>query len=304
MLEGMYFWKDKNGSVSKAKLVLGFLLVAILILGGCAGSWYYFVMLPDEKAKEEAIARQQQAAQKLRDDIEAVKKFYFSSLTGGGIDETVLLIDEVKKINEKLLIIPLEKYSFVCDPKSCKFSYALKKGALWVLPQKSFWDKTYNPTALATGKKNTGGKDKMDFQYDKIESRLNTNKYLKEYDSKKPLELYPCSDVVSYIMTFNSMVKKVGGGMKNLDQVVIKKMPTSSVNDLESTLSGKVKAYGLQVGKWELEIKKDESSLSIDDMTNMQLLLYKQAYRDAFIVNKVETKDKGLIVSGGLVCKK
>lgn len=304
MLEGMYFWKDKNGTVSRMKLVLGFLLIAILILGGCAGGWYYFVMLPEAKAKEEAIARQQQAAQKLRDDTKSIEKFYTSSLVGGGIDETVLLLDEVKRNNEKLRIIPLEKYAFGCDPKTCKFSYALKKGALWILPQMTFWDKTYNPTAVATGKKKSGSKDKMDFQYDNIESRLNENKYLEEYESKKPLELYPCSDVVSYIMPFNSMVKGRGGSKKEIGQIVIKKMPTSSVNDLESTLSGKVKVYGLQAGKWELEINKDESSLSIDDMTNMQLLLYKQAYRDAFIVNKVETKDKGLIVSGGLVCKK
>lgn len=304
MLEGMYFWKDKNGTVSKLKLIIGILIVLILIVGGSAGAWYYFVMLPEAKAKEEAIARQQQAAQKMRDDIAKVKSFYTSSLAGGGIDETVLLLDEMKRSDKTLEIIPKDKYAFYCDNKSCKFSYTFNKGALWVLPEKSFWGKWYKPTVIAKGKGNSSAKNKMDFQYDKIESRLNKNKYQEAYDQKKPLELHACSDVVSYIMTFNSMVKGQGKNGKNIGQIVIKKMPGSSLGDLESTLSGKVKNYGLQVGKWELEIKSGESALSSDDMTNMQLLLYKQAYRDAFIVNKLETKNKGMKVSGGLVCKK
>ncbi|MGX5027237.1 hypothetical protein ACWKYF_09865 [Enterobacter asburiae] len=304
MLEGMYFWKDKNGTVSKLKLIIGILIVLILIVGGSGGAWYYFVMLPEAKAKEEAIARQQQAAQKLRDDIAKVKSFYTSSLAGGGIDETVLLLDEMKKSDKTLEIIPRDKYAFSCDNKSCKFSYTFSKGTLWVLPEKPFWGKWYKPTVIAKGKGKSSAKNKMDFEYDKIESRLNKNKYQEAYDHKKPLELHACSDVVSYIMTFNSMVKGQGKNGKNLGQIVINKMPGSSLGDLESTLSGKVKSYGLQAGKWELEIKSDEGPLASGALTNMQLLLYKQAYRDAFIVNKLEKKDKGMKVSGGLVCKK
>ncbi|MCM7589154.1 hypothetical protein M8S10_10030 [Enterobacter chuandaensis] len=304
MLEGMYFWKDKNGTVSKLKLILGILLILILVIGGGAGAWYYFVKLPEAKAKEEAIARQQQAAQKLRDDIEKVKGFYASSLAGGGIDETVLLLDEIKKSDKTLDMIPLDKYAFTCDSKACKFSYAFTKGTVWALPKKSFWGKWYKPTVITKAKGKSSAKNKMDFQFDKVESRLNKNNYLQAYSQKKPLELNACSDVVSYIMTFNSLVKSQSKNSKDIGQIVIKKMPGSSISDLESTLSGKVKAYGMQVGKWELEIKKGDNVLSSDDMTNMQLLLYKQAYRDAFIVNKLETKDKGLKVSGGLVCKK
>ncbi|MCT6664196.1 hypothetical protein N4Q52_09290 [Enterobacter mori] len=304
MLEGMYFWKDKNGTVSKLKLILGILLVLILIIGGGAGAWYYFVMLPEAKAKEEAIARQQQAAQKLRDDIEKVKGFYTSSLVGGGIEETVLLLNEIKESDKTLDVIPWDKYAITCDTKTCKFSYGFNNGAIWALPQKTFWGKLYRPTVITKTKGKSSEKNKMDFQFDKVESRLNKNNYLEAYNQKQPLELNACSDVVSYIMTFNSLVKGQGKTGKDLGKVVIKKMPGSSIGDLESTLSGKVKTYGLQVGKWELEIKKGESASSSDDMTNMQLLLYKQAYRDAFIVNKLETKDKGLKVSGGLVCKK
>jgi len=305
MLEGMYFWKDKNGAVSKLKLFLFLILSFVLIGGGGAGGWYYFVTLPAQKAKEEVIARQQQAAKKLKDDIDSVNKFYSSSLEGADIDQAVIVLNELKKSDDRISIAPLDSRMFNCDTKNCRFEYKMSPGAIWVLPHKVFWGKDYQPTLMVNNKKG-GDKKKGDFSFDKIESRLNKNALIEAYKHKKPLPLSSCSDVVSYLVTYNSMVKGVGkeSKAKKAGEIIIKTMPKTTVCELESQLSGKVKAYGLMAGKWELELKSDTSALGIDDLTNLQILLYKQAYRDAFLVKKIESQDKGMKISGDLVCKK
>lgn len=306
MLESLYFWKNKSGgSPVKRMLLIGLIVVLVLAVGG-AGGWYYFIKVPADKAAKEAIMRQQAAAQKLQNDIKSVKTFYEKSLEGGSIEQTLLLLSEMRRSQNDFNVLNIEGEAFTCDAKKCEFSYNNAPGTILTLPQKMFWGKPYKATVTIKGVKKKGKKeDKSDFRYDGIESKLNVNKLQAAYNNKLPLDLAPCNDVVAYILTYNSFLKSTSPSKSKSTvngEIVLKTMPKSTVIDLESQLAKKVQAYGLMAGTWEMELKS-EQGLAADNNMNLQLMLFKQAYRDAFIIKRIESTDKGIKVSGGLVCK-
>ncbi|WP_410741321.1 hypothetical protein [Citrobacter koseri] len=303
MLESLYFWKNKGGNMSGVKLLLILAVFLLLLCAGGAGGWYYFIKLPAQKAQEEALARQRQAAEKLQNDISAVNAFYAKSLEGAALKQGIRLLAEIRSSRESLSILAIKRESFKCDAKNCTFGYDYQPGELLILPQKTFWGKSYKASVTVSKKKDKSNK-KSDFEYKGIESRLNGNTLQLLYKSKKKLDLYPCDKVISYVLTYDSFVKnsRRDSKGKGTGEIVIKGMPKSSVSDLESQLTGKVKAYGLMAGTWELEL--NGKSKRVDDSTlNLQVMLYQQAYNDAFLIKRIESTNKGIKVSGGLVCK-
>lgn len=301
MLESLYFWKGNNGGSPVKKMLLIALAVVLVLSAGGAGAWYYFIKLPAEKAAEEALMRQRQAAEKLQSDISSVTSFYEKSLEGANIIKAINLINEINKSSTDLKYIGIESEAFDCDIKKCRFSYVNRPGTVLTLPEKTFWGKAYKASVNAKKDKKKG-KDKSDFGYEGIESKLNGNALQTAYKNKKPLALYPCDEVVSYILTYNSFLKSMSGNKKKTadGEIVIKKMPNSAVTALETQLVSKVKAYGLMAGTWEIQFKGGVVS---ESTLNLQLVLFKQAYRDAFLIKRIESEHKGIKVSGGLVCK-
>ena len=308
MLENIYFWKNKNGGSSGKKMLLTLFAILVLLGAGGAGAWYYFVTLPAQKAEEEAKERQRQAVKKLHDDIASVKDFYAKSLEGASFEQAINVITEMRRSLNDFDILKIKGESYACDTKVCTFDYTYMPGTLLTLPKKTFWGKEYSasvPDSNAKGKNK--GKNKSDFVYKGIESKLNNNKLQALYKAKKDLSLYPCEDVVSYILTYNSYVKSLHsndkGGAKNSGELVIKGVPKSPVIKLESQLTGKVKGYGLMAGKWEMQLKGAGNQNVGESALDLQLMFYKQAYRDAFLINRIESTNNGIKVSGGLVCK-
>jgi len=187
MLENLYFWKRRGNGVSGRKTWL-IIIISLLLIGAAgAGGWYYFVMLPAEKAREEMLARKRQAAQKLQDDIASVNKFYTTSLEGASIDQTIKFLTEVLESSQRLEVLNLKYQRFKCDTKNCSFGYQFDKGQVLVLPQKIFWDKTYMPSVPAN-KKNS--KNKNDFEFKNVVSKLNVNPLQKPYKNKKALNIF------------------------------------------------------------------------------------------------------------------
>ncbi|WP_320731086.1 hypothetical protein [Enterobacter sichuanensis] len=85
-------------------------------------------------------------------------------------------------------------------------------------------------------------------------------------------------------------------------EVIFKSLPKSSVSDLEKRLAGQVKPYNMLFSEWSMEITRGDSNEE-DEIILLQAFLYKQAYRDAFLIRKIESIKDGMKVSGGLVCK-
>jgi len=85
--------------------------------------------------------------------------------------------------------------------------------------------------------------------------------------------------------------------------ILFKKYPASSVKETEAALAGRLSFRGLMSASWEMQVSDDIDAFSAGaPEINAQLALYKQAYRDAFLIKKIESNDKGIKISGGLVC--
>jgi len=303
MLNNLYFWKNKSGGITRRISLLKIVIALLILVIAGVGGWYYFFIIPAQAARAESMSRQQQAAQKMQSDVASIDAFYTKSLEGASIDRAIEFLSELRFSEFQFYILNIKALNFKCDIKACYFGYRYDKGELLTLPEKTLWGKSY-PASVPGGKGKN--KDKTDFEYKKIESKLNSNALQRMYKSKKPLPLQSCDRVISYILTYNSFVNsltaksKKNNGKEN-GTIVIKSMPKSSVINLESGLPGKVKAYGLMAGTWELNYKG--SDRVNEAIMNMQVLLFKQAFRDAFLIKRIESTNSGMKVSGGLVCK-
>ncbi|AGB76588.1 Flagellar basal body-associated protein FliL [Enterobacteriaceae bacterium strain FGI 57] len=294
MLEKLYFWKGGSGGGSSTiKLLLIILLLFVLLAGAGAGYWYYYIYSPEQEQK----AAQEAAKAKLQADISSVKNFYQTSLDGMSIPQTLSLFSE---INREILPLRLafvgNGLTYTCDTKKCDFNFDLDNGVVATYPVVKMWGKEYKASPfLPKGKQEV----KSGFQYTNVTLALDDNDLLQAYKNKKDLSLLPCGEIVSYVTTYNSYLgknPKKGGRIKFIT------FPATTVEVLEKQLGTQVHSYGMRSATWEIEIKGDSNSVT-RNMTDMQMLLYKQSYRSAFLIRKIASTDKGIKVSGGLVCK-
>ncbi|MEB4676975.1 hypothetical protein MXL54_19655 [Enterobacteriaceae bacterium G50] len=301
MLDKLYFWKGGgNGSVSSGgggssalKLLLIILVLLGLMAAGAGGYWYYYIYIPEQErqAEQEAIVAQLQA------DTKSVNSFYESSLEGMSIDQTLSLFEEINKSLFPLrLAFVGNGLSYTCDDKKCDFSFDLNDGVVATSPVLVFSEKNYKASPyLPKGKQDA----KSGFQFTNVAVNVEKNALLKAYKQKKPVELESCNEIVSYVTSYNSFL---GSKPKNGGRIKFISFPSSTVDALEKKLGTQVYSFGMRSATWEIEIKGASTS-PMDDMTDMQMILYKQPYRSAFLIRKISSTDKGIKVSGGLVCK-
>ncbi|OXL39180.1 hypothetical protein CA284_16440 [Enterobacter mori] len=296
MLEGLYFWKTKNGTTSAVRIVT-FLFVIVLLLcsvGVCY--WYYFIKLP----ADEQLA-QQQAAQKIRSEIASVNAWYEKSLDGVNINFGIRILNEIHRS-----LVPLEMINFsaktvgyVCTTKSCNIDFERDTDSIMTQPEMTFFGKKYTPSfPMQKGKAKT---DVTSLEYNNMLINDPKNDLLKDYKKGKSLALHSCNEIISYIKTYNSTLEKEEIESKG-EGISFKTLPKSSVIDLEKRLAGRIKSYDMLSADWSMEVT-GTSSIDGTGEILLQVLLYKQAYRDAFLIRKIETIKNGIKVSGGLVCK-
>ena len=297
MLESLYFWKGKSGIFSTSRIIIIILVIALLLCGACAGYWYYFIKMP----QDEMLAQQQQAAQKLLNDKASVHDWYEKSLEGMSIDFGIRLIDEIHRsvIPFALIKLPVEGRSYGCSLKACHMTFEIDPDAILTQPELTFFGKTYAASfPVKKGKNRSNG---VSLEYNDMKIARKENGLLSAYKKNKPLSLYSCNEVISYIKSYNSTLTG-GKGKKKNGEIVFKTLPKSTVAALEKTLAGDVKAYGMLSAEWNMTLTKPHST-SVNEGILLQVALYKQAYRDAFLIRKIETINDGIKVSGGLVCK-
>lgn len=297
MLQSLYFWKKKSGPTSLLR-VLAIVLVIIILLGGAgAGYWYYFIKTP----ADEMQAQQQQAAQQLRKDIDSVHDWYVKSLDGADIDSALRLLDEIHRsdLPLRLIQLPVKKVSYLCSMTSCNMRYVLEPGAMLTQPSLKFFDKDYQPVFPVV--KGKAKENALSLEYKDMKFPALSNDKIKAYKKNKPLVLPACNEVISYIKAYNSIVASAKGKKKN-GEIVFKSLPKSPISELEKKLKGQVKSYGMLSSEWSVAVTGSENVFNSAEIS-MQLVLYKQAYRDAFLIRKIETVEKGIKISGGLVCK-
>lgn len=296
MLEGFYFWKNKNGTATTMHIVPFLLVVVMLLSGAGAGYWYYFIKLPSD----ELLARQQ-AAQKIRGEIKTVQDWYEKSLDGFDIISGIRILNEIHHtlIPMRMIYFSAKSVNLVCTAKTCNMGFELEPESILTQPELTFFGKRY--TASFPMQKGKVKADVISLEYNGMGVKDLKNDLLKAYKKEKKLTLHPCNEVISYIKTYNSALD--AGERKAKDgEIIFKSLPKSSVNDLEKGLAGQVKTYNMFFSEWSMEIIQGDNNEE-DEIILLQAFLYKQAYRDAFLIRKIESIKDGMKVSGGLVCK-
>ncbi|KJN31446.1 hypothetical protein [Enterobacter sichuanensis] len=177
--------------------------------------------------------------------------------------------------------------------------FELEPERILTQPELIFFGKRYMASfPMQKGKVKT---DVISLEYNSMGVKDLENDLLKAYKKEKKLTLHACNEVISYIETYNSALEKEERKSKD-GEIIFKSLPKSSVSDLEKRLAGQVKPYNMLFSEWSMEITRGTSNEE-DEIILLQTFLYKQAYRDAFLIRKIESIKDGMKVSGGLVCK-
>jgi len=301
MLERIYFWKGKGQYITPFIATVAIFTASFIIAGGASAWWYYGVKVPADKkrAMEQLALRKQQA------DLASVAAFYKKSLTGADIEQTITLLGEIRRstLAMSALGIPVKSENFICDTKSCSFGFKLSAGSILTLPVIDFFGHQY--AASVPVKKEKESAPLNDFEYTRMALPLKQNALLDSWARNKGLRLHSCNEIISYVNTYNSLLNVSKNNRTLRDGAFIfKSYPSSSVKQAEKSVGGKLKFRGMMSAAWEMKISSDSDFFyTRAPEINAQIALYKQAYRDAFLIRKIESTDKGISISGGLVCK-
>jgi len=227
-----------------------------------------------------------QQDEQLSRDIKEVDDFYLTSLSGGSIQSLISLLTEIVASYKLLNKFSYTNETFVCDSRTCSFNYQLGKNGTFSVIQKRFWGESYSSNFSTKG-----------FDFTGIKSGLNNNDVLVQYKKKNNNGLkYPCGDVLSYIYSWNTIMAREW-------EIKIDSPPSSKVLAKEKALAlkGRATLFKFNFIKWSMKFPK------LDPKDNSKLLYLaslfgRQAYSDAFIVQKIDSV-KAKKISGVIVCK-
>ncbi|MFP2420376.1 hypothetical protein ACLEXA_02265 [Pseudescherichia vulneris] len=281
MIKGLQLRKNTK-PMSRTKIVGIVILIISLLTTAGSGGWYYFVHKPALAVSE--MKRQQD--EQLSRDIKEVDDFYLTSLSGGSIQSLISLLTEIVASYELLNKFSYTNETFVCDSRTCSFNYQLGKNGTFSVIQKRFWGESYSSNFSTKG-----------FDFTGIKSGLNNNDVLVQYKKKNNNGLkYPCGDVLSYIYSWNTIMAREW-------EIKIDSPPSSKVLAKEKALAlkGRATLFKFNFIKWSMKFPK------LDPKDNSKLLYLaslfgRQAYSDAFIVQKIDSV-KAKKISGVIVCK-
>ncbi|GAL57635.1 putative type IV pilus biogenesis protein [Pseudescherichia vulneris NBRC 102420] len=301
MLEKIYFWKVRRGYNSPVIAIAAIVASLFIITIGAFAWWYYGVKVPADEKR----AAQQQALRKKQAGLADIASFYKKSLTGVEIPQAINVLEEIRQTTLTLsaLGVAIKKRNFICDTKSCAVGFNIEQGTILTFPVINFFGKAYSASVPVRREKDRAPAN--DFEYSRLALPVTENKLFIQWSRKQALSLHSCNEIITYVNTYNSLLNTEKSNKVLRDGIILfKSYPTSAVKDEEAALAGHVSFRGLMNASWEMQIGNDQDRFSAGaSEINAQLALYKQAYRDAFLIKKIESNDKGIKISGGLVCK-
>lgn len=301
MLEKIYFWKVRRGYSAPVIATLA-IAIGLLVLASAAFAWWYYgVKIPADKKQ----IVQQQALRKKQADQAAIAAFYKKSLAGTDIPQAISILGEIRQNTLALAAvgIAIKNRNFFCDTKSCVLGFKIEQGAILTLPVIQFFGKEYFASVPVRREKDRTPIN--DFEYTRLTLPPAENRLLTQWESKQALSLHSCNEIIAYVNTYNSLLNTKGSNVKQRDGIILfKSYPASAVKDKERALAGHLPFRGLMSAGWEMQVNDDGALfMARAPEINAQIALYKQAWRDAFLIKKIESNDKGIKISGGLVCK-
>ncbi|MEF9887649.1 MULTISPECIES: hypothetical protein [Citrobacter] len=279
--ENLYFWKRRNIGGAPAgrggRFVTWIVTLLVLFAGGGGAGYYYFVWKPEQ----ERLARVQAEQTARQQKIKAIEDFYRNSLSGGSISDANNLLEQILISSEKLSQAGFSVNSIVCNSVDCSFSYMLNPGRIFSVLDINVWGETYSPSFSKTMLDYTG-----------VKSRLNQHPWFTAWQEKQSVNLPVCTDILSYISTWNSLASKENAELE------LNEMPGSTVESNENALKGAVTSFGMLFAGWSITLPTKM------DIVGVALVLNKQPFADAFIIKSIEFNETSTLVTGGLACKK
>ncbi|WP_336855740.1 hypothetical protein [Pseudescherichia vulneris] len=301
MLEKIYFWKVKRGYNAPIIVTAAIAASLFIIIIGAFAWWYYGIKAPADEKR----AAQQQALRKKQTDLAAIASFYKKSLAGVDIHQAINVLGEIRQntLTLSAMGVAIKNRRFICDIKSCAVGFNIEQGTILTLPAINFFGKTYSASVPVRREKDRAPAN--DFEYSRLALPVTENKLFIQWGKKQALSLHSCNEIIAYVNTYNSLLNTEKSNKAQRDGIILfKSYPASAVRDKEAALAGYLSFRGLLSASWEMQIGNGNDRFSAGTAEiNAQLALYKQAYRDAFLIKKIESNDKGIKISGGLVCK-
>lgn len=301
MLERIYFWKVRRGYNPPVIATAATVAILFIIAIGAFVWWYYGVKVPadDKRAAQQRALRKQQAG------LADIAAFYKKSLTGVEIPQAINVLEEIHHTSLILsaLGVAIKNRGFICDVKGCAVGFNIEQGSILTLPIINFFGKTYPASVPVRREKDRAPAN--DFEYSRLALPVTENKLFIQWRKQQALSLHSCNEIIAYVNTYNSLLTTKKSNKAQHDGIILfKTYPASAVKEKEAALASHLSFRGLMSASWEMQISNDNARFSVDGAElNAQLALYKQAYRDAFLIKKIESNDKGIKISGGLVCK-
>jgi len=301
MLEKIYFWKVKRGYnapvIATAAIVASLFIITI----GAFAWWYYGLKVPADEKR----AAQQQALRKRQADMAAIASFYKKSLAGTDILQAINVLGEIRQntLTLSALGVAIKNRRFICDTRVCAVGFKIEPGTILTLPVINFFGKAYAASVPVRREKERTPAN--DFEYSRLVLPVTENNLFIQWSRKQALSLHSCSEMIAYVNTYNSLFNIEKGNKSQRDGIILfKSYPASAVKDKEAALAGHLPFRGLMSANWEMQIDNGSDRFSAGaPEIKAQLALYKQAWRDAFLIKKIESTDKGIKISGGLICK-
>lgn len=279
MIKKLKLQKNSLPGSKNIKTGIVIAVVLLLILAGVAG-WYFLAYKPAQILGE--VKRKE--AQQLANDIKKVEAFYLKTLSGGSISGFTKLAGEIVQSYGQLSAVNYVNEAFTCSAKNCSFSYQLNTNGVFNIAQKVFFGEIY-----------TANFSEKSIDFTGIKSGMDNNPLLTAYNKKEKISPPPCGDLLNYIYSYNSVAASD-------EALKIVSPPGSEVFSLEEKLAktGKLKYYGINSIQWELKLPELNSNYTA--ILHTASILEKQAYKDDFIINKIDNiKDKK--ITGVMICK-
>lgn len=266
-------WREHGLIKSKHILVISILTVFVIITSGIA---YY---LHSKKSEKEELERKQQ--QTIINEKNKIRNFYSTQFHGYQYQDLITILGQILSSSYIFTYSGFTEDIFTCNEDSCDFSYKLKKGAIFNVQDKVFFNQSYEGIISS---------DSIDFSGLALKY---ADKALEDKIINRPNNSFIpyCNDYINYIYAYNSSKSK------EEDKIKLNELPSSSVANLENKYRDFADSHQLLFSKFEMVLSANplEVKYSLD----------KQPYLDSYIFKSIEKLSTNNIkVTGVFACKR
>ncbi|WP_407907735.1 pilus assembly protein [Escherichia coli] len=266
-------WKTYLATIQKKSYLFIGVLVFLLFILLAGGTWSYLQHRGSVKDAERIAAEQARARK-----INEINAYYLGILAGAPLDKVVSIMLDINKGRMPLSLSGFNLENYKCDLVNCIFSFTNSGPSVFNVQELKVFGGQY--------KANISEKT---LEYSVDTSPLKNEVLTNKFNAREKISVPGCSELVNYIHSFNSLIQEAKG------KFMISGYPSSSISSVEGMLPEVKDQYGFLHMQWNVVLP--------DNLLEFTSFLSRQAYKESFVVNKIEKKKPYEIeVTGNLLC--